>query len=400
MSASLRARRRRWAVAVPAIAALAVSLLVGCGPHRPAAKPSPTGPAWQPVTVPASGDGRISVRDVTACAGQWYAVGGYLTSATTATPAIWSSADGTHWSSLLTKPISLYGRQSVLSTVACSGATVVAVGGAAGGVHGNPRTSTWLGSASTGLTELPSQAELFGGDNAGSVGQLTAGAHGYLIGGGRTDRNGQAGAAVWWSADGNGFQLVDGDPALESDATGARALRGVLAVPDGFVAVGSRTPPGSALAARQPQVWRSPDGLHWSADQIPATGLDTELQAATEDPTGLLVAGVFGTTFAVWRDSGSGWQPVSRFGQLGGGTALPVVSSVATAGNTDYLVAGNGTDYALWTGPGGTGWVSSPLPATVTAGADRAVNLAATDGRLLLSVEDGTASHLWLATLS
>ncbi|HWB34433.1 MAG TPA: hypothetical protein VHA75_00260, partial [Rugosimonospora sp.] len=417
----------RRLVALGMLAALALAL-TGCGPHREAPSSAPTAPAlpWQAVTLPALADGRITVRDVAACPGRWYAVGGYLTSPTTGTPGVWSSVDGTHWSGVPLRPISLYGRQNILSTVACAGDTVVAVGAAAGGAHGNPRTSTWHGTAAAGLDEAPSQFELFGGDNAGPVENLTAGPHGWLIGGGRKDANGLAGGAVWWSRDGALFPLVDGDPALESDATAARAVRAVTATATGFVAVGSTTPaapaagasPGSGLAPRHGSVWHSTDGLHWTRDGVPDSGVDTELQAVTAEAGGaasgpvpsasvprngepgpLVAAGVMGTTFAVWRDDGSGWRAVARFGTIGG-TALPTVSALASVAGRDFLVASGGADYGLWTARAGSdAWAATPLPADVAGGADRAVHLAGVGDHLLLSVEDGTSTRLWLAAL-
>jgi hypothetical protein len=381
----------RWALAFALVTAVA-----GCGPHQVTPSPSPLSLSWRPVGLPSAGPGDPVVRDVAVCDGRWYAVGGSVTPDGTATPAIWSSPDGTTWSALPTRPVSLYGRMSVLSAVACHADTVVAMGAAAGGAHGNPRTATWVGTPASGIAENATPFELFGGDAAVGVGPLTAGPRGWLIGGGWVDQDSHPGAAVWWSADGASFARVDGDPALESGASGSRVLQAVLGVPDGFLASGSYAPGGGAR--RQPQVWRSPDGTHWASDPVPVPDADAEIQALTSTPTGLLAAGVDGTAFGAWQDEDAGWRFTGAFGKLGG-TALPRVTGLVVVAGRDLLVAADGTRFGLWAGRDGQHWAGAALPVLVEAGAGHSVRLAASGSTVLLAIQDAGPARLWLATV-
>jgi hypothetical protein len=377
------------------VCALVVGTVAGCGPDRVTPGPSPVALSWRAVSLPAAGPGDPVVRDVTVCDGRWYAAGGSVT-ADAATPAIWSSPDGVTWSPLPLRPVSLYGRMSVLSAVACHGDTVVAVGAAAGGAHGNPRTATWVGTAAAGLAESPTPFELFGGDAAVGVGPLTAGARGWLIGGGWVDQDGHPGAAVWWSADGSSFQRVDGDPVLESGGSGSRVLQAVLGVPDGFVSAGSYAPGGGG--PRQPQVWRSTDGTHWRSDEVPVPDADAEAQAVTEVPDGLLAAGVYGAAFGAWRRDATGWHFMGTFGRLAG-TALPRVTDLVEVAGRDLLVAGDGTRFGLWAARDGRDWVTASLPVPVDAGAGHTVRLAASGSTVLLAAQAAGAARLWLASV-
>ncbi len=376
-----------WAGTAALIPALAV--VAGCGPVRSA----PVALPWRPVSLPSAGAGRTVLRDVTACAGRWYAVGGSVT-AEGATPAVWSSSDGVAWRALPTQPVSLYGRQSVLSAVACRGGTVVALGAAAGGAHGNPRTATWRGDERAGLTENPTPVDLFGGDDAVGVGPLTAGPAGFLVGGGWVDADRHPGAAVWWSADGTAFQRVDADPALESGDGGARVLTGLAGVPEGFLAVGSFAPADGG--PRQAQVWRSSDGRHWAADPVEPAGADAEPQALSAGAGARCAAGVLAAGFGVWCADAGRWRLAGRFGHGTGGTSPPRVTGLVEAGGVSYLVAGDGTGFGLWTGTDPASWRSRPLPRAVAQGGGRTVRIAAADDHLLLAVDDGAAAQLWL----
>jgi len=382
--------RMRYAGAV--LVALALS---GCTQHP--SPPPPPDLSWQEISLPGNAFGRPEVRDVTACPGHWYAAGGYRAPDGTTTPALWSTVDGRRWRSVPTQPKSIYGPQHRFSAVACRGDTVVTIGSAPGGVHGNLRTNTWIGAAGGTLTEIPAAFELFGGPRQIGVGQLVAGDRGWLLGGARTDANGEAGAAVWTATDGAAFRLIDADPALESDARGETVLTGVTALPGkGFVAVGSMVPTGNPVA-RQPLAWRSPDGGHWTRETVPHDAEDADIEAVVPRGDGLLALGIRGNSFGAWLGSATGWRPVTRFGTLGG-SALAQITGLVALGGTAYAVGSDGTRYRLWRATDPSSWTELPMPAAVPAGGPAMARLATLDGQLLLAT-DGIDSHLWLASV-
>lgn len=370
-----------------------VLALAGCT-DRPPPRPAPS-LAWHEVSLPGNASGAPEVRDVTGCPGHGYLAGGYRAADGSTVPALWSTVDGQTWTAVPTQPKSVYGPHHLLSTVACRGDTVVAVGSVPGGVHGNLRTNTWIGTGSGPLTEVPAAFELFGGPRQIGVGQLVAGTTGWLIGGARTDANGEAGAAVWFAGDGASFQLVDNDPALQSDAGAETVLTGVAPAPaGGFVAVGSAIP-ASDPATRRPLVWRSPDGLHWTRQAVPAGGGDADIEAVVPYRDGLLALGICGDGFGAWLGSASGWRAVARFGRLGG-SALAQITGLAVGSGTAYAVGSDGTRYRLWRSTDAGSWTELSMPAFVPAGGSSIARLANVNGQLVLT-SDGNGSHMWLA---
>jgi hypothetical protein len=310
---------------------LSVLLLAGCTATT----------TWHEVTL----SGQVTA--LADCPGRWYAAG-----ARDGAPALWTSTDATHWSAVPVHPVSAYGPVQTLSAVACTGGAVVAVGSAAGGVHGNLRTSTWYGTVGGPLTEVPSPFELFGGPRAIGVERVLVGPAGWLITGARTDANGLVGAAVWHSDDGRDFRLVDADPALESTVDSQTVAFGGYAGPDGYTVVGS-----TGLAARTPLVWTSPDGLHWHRSPVPAPARDAEIQRST--PDGLAV-GLAGTGFAAWYEG----RPTGTFGTFHG-TGLAAVTDLVAG---DALVY-DGEAYQLWsTTDHGAHWTRRDLPAQLGQG--------------------------------
>jgi hypothetical protein len=420
---SLRGGPERHAAAALgrcAPALLVVALAAGCtgaptaaGSATPAGTPGrvAAGPSWTPVTPPATGTGRPVVRDVAACAGRWYAAGGYLAPDGSTRPALWTSGDAHTWVESQVRPVSVYGPSQLLTSVACRDALVVAIGTTSGGVHANPRVSTWAGAPDGPLAEQPAPFELFGGPDAIGVSRLaaTAGplggptalaAPGWLILGAWQDANGQAGAAVWVAPDGRAFQRVDADPALESGPSGLTTARDAIAGPGGFTMVGSAGTQGGKVADRAPAVWTSPDGLRWQRAPVPAGGEDEEPQRVLADPRGLLAVGVRGGGFGAWHgpaaDGSGAWRATGRFGTFTG-TGLPMVTGLAAGpSGDDYALAGDGARYRLWSSPDGTAWTERQLPAAVPDDSVRRAALAGAGGRLLLAVEDGTTSRLWV----
>ncbi len=402
-------RRVRWLLSAPLLVALAVG---GCtGARRPAGQPTPSHPAaarlaWRQVALPADPRGRPMIRAVSACDARWFVAGAILSPNGSTAPALWTSADGVSFTSMPVEPSSAYGPSHVLSSVACRGADVVAVGASSGGAHGNPRTNTWVSTDGGPLIEVPFTFELFGGPNAVGVGRLRSGGAGFLIVGGRIDARGGGGAAVWQSPDGRRpFTLIDADPELESDERGVTEADDSVVLPDGYVAVGGITPPHSHLADRDPLAWHSPDGHTWQRADFPASSGDDLLQRVIAVSGGLLAVGTDPTGFGVWSgdSSGSRWRRVSGFGGVVAGSSVPTVTDLVAAGPVAYAVVSDAADFALWHGTG-SDWQRVDLPVAVSASpaltGPRVVCATAMGGALMLGVDDGTAASVWIAPVS
>jgi hypothetical protein len=379
-------------------------LVAGCTSSAKKA-PEPATLAWHRITLPTDPRGRDMVRAVTACAGHWYVAGGVLAKDGTTAPALWASSNGTSFTALPIAPTSAYGPSHVLSSVACRGADVVAVGASSGGAHGNPRTNTWLSRGGGPLTEAPFTFELYGGSNAVGVGRVRAGDAGYLIVGARIDAKGGGGAAVWQSPDGTGsFTLIDNDPALESDSRGATEVDDSVVLPGGYLAVGGITPTGSHLAARDPLAWRSTGGRTWTRIGFPTTSGDDLLERVTATTTGVLAAGPDADGFAVWSGDPSGvrWRRVAHFGATVSGSAVPAVADLVEVGSAGsaYAVVSDAAEFQLWRGTGAD-WQRVTLPVAVPAGptqnGPRVVSAAASGGTLMLGVDDGNTTSVWTA---
>ncbi|MEV1147169.1 hypothetical protein AB0I76_26460, partial [Micromonospora sp. NPDC049799] len=245
-----------WGRRPVAVLGAVVALLAGCA--RPGRldgdQPPPVRAAWVPLSLPAppGPPGRLLLRDVAACAGRWYVVGGVSGADGGTRPAAWVG-DGAVWSSLPTVPVTFSGEQHVFSSVACRDDRVAVVGAKSGGVHGNPRTGTWWQGRDGALREVSAPFEQFGGPRAVSVGRMAAGPAGWLVVGSRVD-----GAVVWVSPDSAAFTLVEGAPGLSGDGRGRTAAYDAVGVPAGWLAVGTLLAAGGV-----PLAWTSPDGRSW-----------------------------------------------------------------------------------------------------------------------------------------
>ncbi|MDG4799705.1 hypothetical protein [Micromonospora sp. WMMD980] len=385
--------RLRSVVAV--VAGVAV-LLAACrsAPEEPAA-PAPVRPAWRPVVLPLPPGpaGRPLLRDAAHCAGRWYAVGGLVDPAGETRPAAWSSVDGTTWTALPVRAQTFYGRQHVLYAVACRDDGMAALGAKTGGVHGNPRTGSWVWRAGGPVREVPAAFELFGGPRAVSASRLAAGPGGWLIAGARTD-----GAAVWTSPDAGGFVVREGMPELAGDGRGRTAAYDAVAVGPGWLVVGSLLPVGGT--ALTPLAWSSADGRSWRRAALPADGGGAAERVVLRDGAATTV-GPVRDGFAVWRSpagGSDGWRRVGGFGAAGPGVSS--VTGLVAAGGRLVAVTGDGADRRLWiSGDGGVSWRPVIVPAPVPARGDAALAVAADATGMLMVGDDGKTSHAWWAAL-
>jgi hypothetical protein len=393
---------RRGRQSILATVALALATLVtGCshGPNQP----GPVTANWRPVALPPAPDGRLAVGDVLPCGGRWYALGGVRTQGGSTRPGAWTSTDGRAWTPVPVRATTPYGPQQLFGSAACSQDRVAALGTTSGGVHGNPRYNTWWGDAG-GLTDVLSGLDLFGGDDAVSVGRVAGGSgpSRYLIGGSWDDAAKRPHATVWTSADGTRFDRRDSDPALASNATMVTEAASAAYVGDEWLLAGNATPAGSANA-RDPVAWSSADGIGWRREEVShQPGQDEGLQRIIGWDGTALAIGVRGTGFGVWRrdPAARAWRAVGGFGRFTGDT-VPGVTGVAVA--TDrakpiaYVAGTDGATLRLWASADAATWRPVRLPAAFPAGGGRTLLVAEQGRKLLLAADDGTGVRLWLA---
>jgi hypothetical protein len=391
---------------VLALVLAVVAAVGGCGGTGDAApEPEPPHLGWQEATVPVppGGAGRLVVRTAAACGDRWYLGGGVAAPDGSTRPAVWTGPDGRTWTPLPVDAISYYGKLNVIYTLACRDGVLAAVGARSGGVHGNPRVSSWRLGADGVLTEVIAAFNLYGGERAVNVARMSAGAAGYMITGNRV-----SGPAVWTSADATGFQLHEAVQPLANEPGLDAAASDVLATGDGWVVVGGSTATGRV--DRDPMAWTSTDGSTWKRTAIAGTGEYEELQRVVAVGDDLLAVGLRGGTYGAWRLPGGhraaqgSWEALGGFGDTrppssGGAQLVAGVLSAAAAGSTVLVTVSDGQRYQLWASrDAGRSWAEATLPAPQAAGADRAAAVAAgPGGRWIYLADDTTAGRVWTA---
>jgi hypothetical protein len=239
------------------------------------------------------------------------------------------------------------------------------VGAVPGGVHGNPRVSTWR-LAGDRIVENAAPFETYGGDQAVNVGPMAAGPSGFAIAGNR-----RTGAAAWFSPDGRTFTLVENAPGLVGDAGHDTRAQDAVALPDGRWAVVGGAAVRNSLD-EVAAVWLTTDGRSWSRADPPAAGGFNEIQRVVRDGDDLVAAGMRGTQFGLWRWHAGTWTAGESFGGDPGG-----VRSLALAAGRVVVVGGG-----LWID--GRAAAVPAAPMAVAARGD--VLLLATEGGLFVQV--------------
>jgi hypothetical protein len=372
-------------------------LVAGC--QRPAVDGPDDGedqirPRWQALELPmpAGAAGRLMLRDTVACAGRWYLVGAVASAAGETRPAVWTSADALTWRSVALAATTYYGRQNVLSVVACRDGQVMAIGAKSGGAHANPRVSSWRQRPDGVLVEVTAPFELYGGPQAVNVARAAAGPAGWLIVGNR-----MTGAAAWTSPDAARFEIVEAAPELASDERGETWAFDVLPTGGRWLVVGGLIRAGRT--DRDPLAWTSTDGRAWHRLTVPADAEYEELQRVVLVGGVPVAVGLRGGTFGVWRadarDGAADWSAVGRFGRRGASGVLSV-RGLTVAGDRLLAATSDGVAYGLWSSAdGGRSWRPVAAPIALPAGAERQVAVSASGDRVLLVADDGAGGGAW-----
>jgi hypothetical protein len=373
----------------------AALVLAGCSGTRvpkPDVSPSALVLGWTESVLPRPPGtaGRIAVRDAAICGSRWFVVGAVQDAAGETVPAAWSSDGGAAWTPMRIDARSYYGKQNVLSSVACRDDRMAALGAKVGGAHGNPRTSSWRETPDRVLHEVSAPFELFGGPQAVNVARLDAGPSGWLISGNR-----MSGAAAWVSRDAAAFRIVERAPVLASGGKGETWSFDSVAAAGDWVMVGGELLKGRI--DRDAVGWRSADGLTWR--RLPAAGATSayeELQRVVVQSTPVAV-GVRGAQFGVWRLDGETWRPGTSFGAVKAG-GVAGVRSLAVAGRSLFCVTSDGGSHGLWvSADGGGDWRPAALPAPAGVRPEQAVAVAGAGDRVLLVLDDGTQGRIYLS---
>jgi hypothetical protein len=385
---------RRLSTCLAALVCLGLAAGLGTACTSKPARPLPVALTWreQPLPMPPGDPGHIAVRDAVACGGRWFVFGGVLGAGEASRPAAWVSDDAKTWRSLTPAPFSFYGKLQTLFTAACTGGRVVTAGAKSGGAHGNPRISTFSLQGDT-LTEANAAFTLYGGSEQVNFGVLSAGPKGFLIAGNRV-----SGAAAWVSPDGTDFTIVEKSPGLASDPSVDTFADAGVVTASGYQLVGAGLFKGHI--EKDPLVWNSPDGTHWSRVALARDDTYEELQRAVRVGDETVAVGLHGDTFGTWRGDGAHWQVAGRFG--GNASPLASVQSATVLGRTVVVAAQDGSKYGLWASADlGQTWRTVTLPAgNHPSGSERRMAVAAAGHTLLAAGDDGAQGRVWIADYS
>ncbi|HEX6468126.1 MAG TPA: hypothetical protein VF069_03450 [Streptosporangiaceae bacterium] len=323
-----------------------------------------------------------SVQALATAGGRTVAVGG-----TNGDPASWTSADGVTWRRSDTSGLAGQGQQS-FTDVAQGGQGWVAIGadGPRPIVATSPDASSWHRLPPTVL-----------GSTAGArtLSSVASGPKGYVVVGWAGTVPQKTSAAAWYSADLTTWRRAAG---LEATRTSWPRMLDAAGTSTGYVAVGDVVDPTAPAEKRsRPEVWTSPDGLRWKAQQpeLPDRMLNGSLThvAVGGQTIAALGRGWFENqgyrAFAVVSgDSGLTWSALEL--PLAAAGAADVTVTAMTATSRGFAAAGTvdasgDEDVVLWTSADGRSWSSSSPrgPALSGTGTQRITALTVVRSRLL-----------------
>lgn len=345
-------KTRRALLAASALALLAASACSAGGATEAAERNEPTFSTVSDeklrFTEPVS-----TVTDLLAPAeeGQpWTIVGSVLEpSDSRSVAAVWSADDGRTWDLEEIEPEDGDVSES-MAAVARQGDSLLAVGR----VAGDDESDAALWRRTGDGWELSTPEEMAGKHDQWAF-DMAVGTKGTLVAGGE-NAWGEVRPRLWFSADGDSWQSVDGGPGGALDSTGEESVQAVASYKDGFVAVGWRDVGGDQDGV----AWVSADGVTWEEFEAPSLGGAgrQSLQSVVEF-NGVLVAGGFVTDAhgqgrpVIWRSGdGQGWSapsaPLPIHDNNRNAASDMSVRSLTVSGDT--LLAAGGDDWRphLW----------------------------------------------------
>lgn len=310
-----------------------------------------------------------NVTDLVAPAGEgepWTIVGSIFDPENrSAEAAVWTSDDGRRWESTTIPPARDGTNESLAAATSTEGG-MIAVGQVGDGAAAD--AAVWRlvdGDWERGTPEV------MAGDHEQWAFKVVTGPSGTLVAGGENVW-GEVRPRLWFSADGETWESVDGGAGGPLDDTGEESVRDIAAVGDGFVAVGSRTVDNE----QDGLAWYSPDGISWEGLDTPTLGGPNRQEVLTVTATdGLVVAGGYSSDDTgqgqplVWRSpDGRTWGPA--VGPLPMEAKRNAASDLAVRSVTigpagQGLIAAGGSEWRphVWhSTDSGVSWVELPNP--------------------------------------
>ena len=266
------------------------------------------------------------------------------------TAAVWTSDDAREWSRDDIRPLRSGLGESMAAAVPTSDG-LLAVGRLGDGDRSD--AVVWRQDGDDWKQLRP---EAMGGEHEQWAFDAASGPGGILVAGG-DNAWGEVRARLWFSADGETWESVDGGPGGPLDATGEESVRDVASFGNGFVAVGSRRVGGEQDGV----VWLSADGKTWEVVDSPVLG-------------------------------GPGRQEVTAVVDTGAG--LVTGGYVAPEGGPGVPVSWNSPDGRTWAGS--AGGVLQPTPSSRRATSDMTITSLSVDpSGILASGGDRWRPQIW-----
>jgi hypothetical protein len=311
----------------------------------------------------------------------WLIAGTELSATGAAGATVWTSANAIDWSKTdLPAPS---GQTSAADAATNWGDRNVVVGSAGSGP--SMRAAVWVSQGrGQHFVPVPDSAAFDAppatptGEAGGAVMEtVTAGALGLFAAG---TVNGQA--AVWYSTDGQRWQLLSGAGSAINQDPGA-AVNDIVSTSAGVFAGGSFQEGDRLMAA----LWYSSDGIHWAQVHSPAdapSGVGDHIVTSlvgigatgtsvpgAPTPSGLLAAGAarIGSTWqpASWiSPNGFSWSQTSESFPLDAeppNSPGAIAYEAAGAAGHLFAVGGSPARQRLWQSADGLAWTEVPLPA-------------------------------------
>jgi hypothetical protein len=418
---------RRKLVRGTAAGVLGSVIAAGCsgGPNPPTKQSAPPTTTVTATTVPpasvepynwqrgpgvaALGGGSTSTLSAVVApgaAGNWLIAGTQLSGGGAAAATVWTSPNAVAWST--TRLPAPPGQTSAADGATNWGDREVVVGSAGSG--SSMRAAVWVSEgrgqhfvAVPDSTVFAAPAAGPGGVNGGAVmDAVTAGALGLFAAG---TVNGVA--SVWYSTDGQRWQLLSGADSAINQEPGA-AVNGIVSTAAGVFAGGSSLDGNQLVAA----LWYSSDGIHWAAVHSPVNTpsevgdhVVTSLVGIGEagisvpgapTPSGLLAVGAvrIGSTWqpASWiSPNGLSWSQTSESFPLDAEPPnSPGAIAYEAAGAPGHLfaVGGSPARQRLWQSSNGLAWTEVPLPPAATDDESWHLGLVAATGHVAVLADN------------